>query len=365
MRKIIVSALSISVVVGLVILINGKIGEKKEAPAPKVTVIKDPLVKTQVVSNRLLLPSILVQGKVNASEIITVALEGKGTLQSSVGLSVGTEFKKGQTIVYVDDTQTKSNFRSLLSNYERNLTQVLVDIEVEHPAELNSWSSFRNDVMAGLLPELPKSKNQKLINFLSSKGIFTEYYDLKAVQSSLTKRFFRAPFNCVVTESLVQAGSFINGNTVVCKIVPSNVREVSFSLPSDFNRIKKGSKVTVITKENKQLTGVIDRESTVISSSSQQAAFFVKLRTNALKIDEFVTVKIPTSQELLNVGIVANPMVYKDQVYVISNDSTLQVKNIRSVGIRNDSLLVSGLTDGQRVLSEAFTNFKEGQKVRF
>lgn len=364
MRKIIVSAGCILVVFGLVFLINRKIGEKKTTPTPKVTVIKNALVKTLFVKNEEIIPSITVQGKVNPSEVVKVALEGKGTLGSSLLLKKGTKFRKGQTIVYVDDVQSKSNFKSLLANYEKNLTQIMIDIEVEHPDELSKWKSFRSSIKAGLLVELPSSSNNKLNNLLSSKGIFKEYYDLKAIQATVSKRSYRAPFNGVITETMVQVGSFVNGNTVVCEIIPSNKREVSFSVPEEFSAVKIGSFVTIKSGE-RAIKGKVSRESTVLNASSQQKELFVRFSNVNLKIDEFVDVTINTSKQKVKAVLLANPLVYKKQVFGISKDSTLNPMEINIVGIRNDSLIVTGLTDKSRLLSEAYTNFQQGQKVRF
>ena len=329
----------------------------------RVTVIQHPLVKHLSVKNENILPSVMTQGIVSSAEKIIVALEGKGTLKSSIGLREGTKFKKGQVIASIVDGQSQANYKSLLSGFDRNVTQILVDIELEHPLELNKWTKFKGQLSQGKLPAFPTITNNKLNNFLSAKGIIKEYYDLQAVQTTLTKRSFKAPFNGVITTVNVEQGSFVNGNTQVCTIVPQGKLEISFSLSGDYDFVKEGTKVSVIAQDE-VIQASIDRENNVLDNLTQQKEFFVTVRNPSLKLGEFVNIKVETSNVKSKAMLLPTPLVFKGNVFGVSSDSILHSKGVEVLGMRNDSLIVSGLKDGELILSESYTNFNDGQKVR-
>ena len=54
----------------------------------------------------------------------------------------------------------------------------------------------------------------------------------------------------------------------------------------------------------------------------------------------------------------------KNSLYVLQSDSTIKAMEFTIVGEKNDSMLVSGLKNKQKVLFEAYSNFNNGQKVR-
>jgi membrane fusion protein, multidrug efflux system len=362
LRKI---GVSIGLIIGLFFitkLIMGGISSSKEKPKPKVTVVSDPLVKTSLVINKEVLPQYTTEGKLTSGEQISVSLEGKGNLQSAIELKEGSLFKKGQKIAYVIDNQSLSAYKASISKFDQLLSTVLVDINFEYPESIVKWKGYVQKVKSGTLPDLPNESNERLTNFLSSKGVFNAYHDLKALQSTLSKRNFIAPYDGYIVSVVLQAGSFVNGTSKVCEISPIGKKEVEFAVDERFeNQIKIGLSVFVEGK-----TAKIIRVGQRLNSVTQQKQFVAQLLGEAdkLLVGDFVTIKVPLSTQKVKAMKIPAFCVQEDVMFGVKSNLVLESKKLKIIGVSNDSLYVQGLNDKEIVLFEAYSNFKEGQKVR-
>lgn len=361
-RKIIVSVVAIVLLCVATKWINTIVSSTKKKPEPKVTVVSDPLVKVQTVANMPVMPQLITEGKFTSSEQISVSLEGKGTLQSAIDLKEGSIFKKGQRIAYVIDEQTMASYNASMSKYHQVLTSAMVDIEMEYPEFTSKWQDFSNQIKQNKLPKLPLENNSRLSNYLSSKGVFNGYYELKAQQNALTKRSFYAPFDGFVLTVLLQNGSFVNGTSKICEIAPLNKLEVDFSIDQQFaESVKIGSKVSI---NNAQAT--IIRVGQKISNVTQQKIFTAQLinNTNQLLVGEFVKIVVPLSKNKVEASLIPAFCLNKENVFLVQKGNTLTTQKITVVGERNDSVYVTGLKNKDVILLEAYSNFNSNQKVR-
>ena len=76
----------------------------------------------------------------------------------------------------------------------------------------------------GQIANLPKTTNSKQRNFLSSKQVFSNYYTIKSLENKLNKFKIRAPFDGVLTQTLIDIGSnIIVGQPLGQFIDPNNL----------------------------------------------------------------------------------------------------------------------------------------------
>jgi multidrug efflux pump subunit AcrA (membrane-fusion protein) len=362
LRKIIVSVCSIAGIFFITKCINDKIMQSKGKEKPKVTVVQAPLVKVASVSNQMVFPQIITEGKLTSADRVNVSLEGKGTLQSVIELKEGSIFKKRQRIAYVVDEQSLASYNAALAKYHQILTASLVDIQMEYPNSYATWFKFTNELKQNKLVVLPQEKNERLNNYLSSKGVVNTYYDLKSLQTSLTKRSFSAPFDGYVIAVSLQGGSFVNGTSKVCEIAPMDKLEVNFSIGQDFaSKLKIGSKVYVNGQE-----ALVTRIGQQLSSVTQQKEFTAKLngKSKGFLAGDFVKITVPLSTAKVQASLLPAFCIDKDMMFLVKKDSLLEARKVTIVGERNDSLFVLGLQNDEKILLEAYSNFKQGQKVR-
>ena len=364
LRKTIVSTVLILILVGFTYLINNSLASKKEEKPPRVTQILPPLVQVISANPEKMNPVFNVQGVISATKTLTVSVEGTGTLNSDIELKEGVKFRKGARIAYVKDAQSLANFNSQLSLYNSKLTLLLPDIELDYPDEYKVWVAFRNEVSRGELPVLPSSVSSKLNNFLISNGVFDSYYGLKSIQATIAKRTFRAPFSGVITSVQNQKGIYVNGNAVVCNVVPVNSYEVSFSLPEEFQSIKTGTVIKVINGTD-TLLSKISRVSEQIDPLSQQGKYYAQFIAKNIKLGQYVDVEISTQKSTVEAVLLPQTVVFENHIFTIQADSTLVSVPVDILGTKNDSLIVNGVKKGVLVLSEVYTNFSNGQRVRF
>jgi len=364
-RKIVVS-LSIFLLLALLAFVIKNKLLNKEKSKTRVTVIQAPLVKSVLVQNKNTIPKIYTEGLVNYSSEIAVAIEGKGTLKSSLSLKTGTKFKKGQLIAFVTDNQLNNNFQASLASFNRLITDLLIDIQVEYPTEKETWQQFSSVIKSGKLPSLPVISNAKLQNLVTAKGVTDTYYTLLSQQSNLSKRRFIAPFNGFINIVNTGTGSFINGTTVICSIVKNKDLEINFSLEPK-TPITVGDKVSILKNEKLIGSAIIIREDQSLSVSTQQKTYFAHVgkTTTELLNNDYLTVEIPTSKEASPNFLLPSYAVGNNAIHLIKKDSSIISSPIEIIGYKNDSLMVSSLSNDSRVLLESYADFQDGQKVRF
>ena len=364
-RKIVVSLCIVILLVLLTFLIKNKLLNKEKSKT-RVTVIQAPLVKSVVVKNKKSIPKIYTEGLVNYSSEIAVAIEGKGTLNSSLTLKRGTKFKKGQLIAFVTDNQLNNSFQASLASFNRLITDLLIDIQVEYPTEKEAWQKFSSVIKSGKLPKLPAISNNKLQNLVTAKGITDTYYTLQSQQSNLGKRRFIAPFNGFINIVNTGKGSFINGTTVICSIVKNKDLEINFSLEPK-TPITVGDKITLLKNEKKIGSATITREDQSLNSTTQQKTYFAHIgkTTTELLNNDYLTVEIPTSKKASFNFLLPSYAVGNNAIHLIKKDSSIISSPIEIIGSKNDSLMISSLGNDSRVLLESYTDFQDGQKVRF
>jgi len=92
-------------------------------------------------------------------------------------------------------------------------------IETNFGNEKSKWQLFLNDFsMIKILPEFPKvdSKEEKL--FIIEKDILTEYLNIRSLEKKMSNYIFLAPFDGMITEIIMQTGSFVNPSAKIAKI---------------------------------------------------------------------------------------------------------------------------------------------------
>lgn len=314
-------------------------------------------VPVREVNNIVRLMPVTSYGQITPNTELIVSFEVQGKLiQGDKELKPGTKFSKGQMLYRVDNEEAFFSLSARKSALANLILSALPDIEMDFPSEKDKWMKFMNDLNpANILPELPRISSNKEKMFLTSRNIISEYYNLKSTEARISKYFYPAPFSGTVLEVYAEPGSIANPGGQIAKIAKVGNYEVKVPIDlKELENFKQQNLATFINSNGQKVgAGKIIRISDVVNQQTQSADVYYSI--NPLEGEKiyhglFVSVSIDRKEEQASMAL-PRTAVKDDKVNVLVG-SKIEPKNIKIVGAVPDTVFVTGLTNGQKVLLE-------------
>jgi len=314
-------------------------------------------VPTSKVKNTMKSISLISYGQISPHTELFVSFEVQGKLErGNITMKPGVNFKKGQILYRINNTEAFYTLSSRKSSFANLILNAMPDIELDFPTEKDKWLKFLENLNPALiLPPFPKVKSEKERLFLTSRNVYTEYYNLSGLEARMDKYLWIAPFNGSVIEVFSEPGSIVNPGTQVAKIIKTGSYEVKVPISMTLvDEYKQKSTANFTTSSGKLIaTGKIIRISNVINQKTQSADVYYSIKpVKGEKIYNgmFVNVSIDRKATEMTVTIPRTAM-KNGKVNIISGDKLFQVP-VQIVGAKPDSIFVSGLEDGTLVVLE-------------
>jgi RND family efflux transporter MFP subunit len=291
----------------------------------------------------------------------------------------GGYFRKGDTLVVVDDRDYKANVE--ISKAALIGAKVaLMEERARGKQAKEDWQRLRQhetpDELALRTPQL----NQVKANVSAAEA------ELRKVMLSLERTEIKAPYNGRVLSKAIDLGQVISNSTQVGEIFAIDVIEVRLpitnedieliTIPQEFIEGKVGqrySKVTLTPESNANISwhGEVVRTESVVDKKSQQLYVVAEVRdpfslkTNArpIKIGQFVNATIE-GVTIPNTLVVNNNAIYQGtHVYTIENQE-LKRTNI-NIKWQDDSMAVvdAGLKVGDILVKTPLGRVSSGTRV--
>ena len=364
-RKIIVSVISIAIVVGG-ILGAKKIADSKKTPERRVgkTVTT---VFTSTVKNGAIQVSIPVTGSLKAKSRVDLYSEVQGIMLPDNGrFKAGTSYGKGQTLVAIRSDDFQANLKSQRSNLQGLITAALADIKLDYPTSLDRWSRF----LAALdvnspLPPLPEPASNKEKMFIIGRNINATYYNIKNAEIVLNKYTITAPFNGILTNSMVTPGTVIRPGQKLGEFIDPSVFELEAPISSsNIDHLKVGQKVQLSSTDNsgRNWPGTVTRINRLIDPQSQTISAFIQVTGQGLEEGMFLKAKIDAAVMHDAFEIPRSVLFDEDQVF-IAQDSLLIQKTVNPIHFNEKTVIVKGLEDNAQVLSKMPPAAYPGMKI--
>jgi len=298
---------------------------------------------------------------------LEVSFEVQGKLEKGeTTLKPGAKFSFNQLLYKVNSEEvfyTLSSRKAQLSNL---IIAILPDIELDFSSEKNKWNNFLNDISPSrTLPDFPKFNSNKEKMFITAKGILTDYLSIKSQEARMSKYLFLAPFDGTVTEIYSEPGATVNPGVRIAKIAKTGDMEVKVPIAlSQLRDFKKLGKARFIDAQGIEIgTGTISRISEIINQKTQSVDVYYSIKASngeQLFSGQFVTVEINQSNSISSFTIPR--MALNEETVTILNGSKLEFRSVSIVGSKPDSLFVTGLKDGEKVVLEVVEPSKQIKK---
>jgi len=324
-------------------------------------------VKTVLINNQTRPLTISSFGRVASTSNINLSSEVQGKLSSNISLKKGTEFTKGQLIIKINDKDAQLAIKARKSNYLNIISLSIPDLIVDFPDEHKKWSAFFNSIKVEKnLPSFPDFVNSKEKNFIISRNILSEYYNIKSDEERLKKYNITAPFEGTIIEAYTDEGAIINPGSPIIKIIRKGKLEIEIPIPvQNKNFVKIGNKVQ-LTENNEKFEGSISRIGEFVNPNTQNLSVYVSINNEIGKLlyDGMFMDAIIICEGVENVAEIPRRAIFnKNSIYTVNKNMRLIPTQLDIVVTKENSFIVKGLSDSTRIVIEPVINAKDSMEV--
>lgn len=365
MRKIIIAAIGILLIVGAISLSSYFIRNKNK---PKPTFNK--IVKTvnvDTVTNKNIPIIITASGNLVAKNKIELYSEVQGVLQPTrKEFKAGTYYNKGETLLSINSDEFYASLQSQKSNLYKLITSILPDIRLDFSDQFPKWErylvSFDIDQPT---PKLPDFNSDKEKYFITGRGIISSYYNVKNLEVKFRKYRLRAPYTGILTEALVSPGALVRSGQKLGEFIDPSVYEVEVSLNAAFSDLLKiGSPVILHNLERtKSYNGKVVRLNGKVDLTSQTIKAYIQVASKELKEGMYLEADLSAKAEKEAYEIRRKLLVNNTSVYVVK-DSVLDLVKVDPVFFNAESVVVKGLPNNTLLLSRSVPGSYSGMPVK-
>lgn len=357
------------ILIGVFILITAvifwRISANKKEPIKEMKEARTiQYVPISVVNNKSREVQLVSYGQVTPNTELDISFEVQGKLErGDITLKPGVKFRANQLLYKVNQEEAFYALSSRKAQLSNLVIGAMADIELDFPSEKNKWLNFLDDLTPDKrLPGMPKFNSSKERMFITARGITSEYYSIRSQEARIEKYFYLAPFSGTVLEVYAEPGAVANPGARIARIAKTGDLEVK--VPISLATIKKFQKegTAEFTDGNGVLigSGKILRVSDVINQRTQSVDVYYSIRpikNELIYNGQFVNVAIKQSA-MLESFAVPRLAVKGNKVKILVNDK-LEERDVIVVGNKPDSLFISGLYNGDKIILEQVESSSE------
>jgi multidrug efflux pump subunit AcrA (membrane-fusion protein) len=305
-------------------------------------------------------------GQVSSTALINISAEVQGIISTQVNLKKGTTFSKGQTLVTIRNEDVKLGLQARKSNYLTLISSILPDLKLDFPSSFNQWQDFYNAIEVDKpLPQIPTTKDFKEKNFISSKGIITEYYTIKSDEERLKKYVISAPFNGSILNAMTDEGAVVNPGTPIISILRDGNLEIEIPVnKNEIEKVKQGALVSLYDESSITAKGKVIRKGNYINAQTQTIPVFIEISETSSPLYNGVYLNAEIAAEGFEtvMEIPRKALLNKTSVFIVENN-LLKTIELEIVSYQKNTVYVKGVPDGTVIVVEPVINGKDGAMV--
>ncbi|RXG25057.1 efflux RND transporter periplasmic adaptor subunit [Leeuwenhoekiella marinoflava] len=366
MLKAVRSVIAI-LIVGIAVLIGYFIATRdKDMPTEITKEVKTVFVET--VKNSTIPIVIPANGNLAAKNRLELYAEVQGVFRSSSNdFKPGQAYKRGQTLLNLDSSEYYASVQAAKSDLYNLITSIMPDLRLDYPEYYQKWQNYLDgfDINKST-PELPETSSDKERYFITGRGIFSSYYNLKNLEQRLGKYRIITPFSGILTEALVNKGTLVRSGQKLGEFIDTSVYELEVSVSKRFSDLLEiGERVTLTDGNGMQsYQGKVVRVNGRVDQTTQTIKVFIEVQgADTLKEGMFLQANLEARDEPDAISIPRQLLVDNSQLYVV-RDSVLDLVEIQPVYFSDKEVVVKGLDDGTRYISKSVPGAYAGMRVK-
>lgn len=365
MRKIILSVLGILLIIAGFYGAKAIVANKKSFKPRAEKVVKT--VFTEVVKNGTVPIVVPANGNLTAKNRVELYAEVQGVFRKGSKLfKTGERYQKGETIIRIDASEYAASVQSAKSNLFNELTSIMPDLRLDYPEFFPKWQTYLNSFdMTKPTPQLPEMTSEKEKFFISGRGILTSFYNVKNLEQRLTKYRISAPFNGVLTETLVTEGTLVRSGQKLGEFINTEVYELEVAVSKTFSDLLKvGESVELSAMDDsKTYTGKVARINGRVDQASQTIKAFIEVADNTLREGMYLEANLDAKEEADAIEIDRSLLLEGDKIFVV-RDTILDLIDVKPVYFTDRTVVIKEVPNGTRIMSKPLLGAYTGMAVK-
>ena len=364
MRKIILACIGVLIII-LSFLGAKKIIANKKKKKPK-TEKAIQSVFTEAVLNKNIPVTVTSTGNVKAKRRVDLFAEVQGVFkQGSNPFKTGQVYKKGQRLIHIDASEYYASVQAQKSQYYNLVTSIMPDLRLDYPEIFEKWQNYLSSLdINKTTPQLPNISSDKEKYFITGKGIYSSYYNIKNLEQRLSKYSIYAPFTGILTNTSVTEGTLIRSGQKLGEFIKTGIYEVEVPIGKEYsNMLKIGGTVNLNSIDNNnEYTGKIVRVNGSIDQNTQTILTTIEVKDSDLKEGMYLNANLEAKDIENAIRIKRSLLQENNQVFVV-NDSVLQLKPVIPVHFSEKDVVIKGLENGDLLVSKSVPNAFSGMLI--
>lgn len=350
-RNTILATLGIALVVVAYLGAQKIIANKKKAKPKVEKVVRTAIVKS--VTNSNIPIKITANGSLMAKRRLEIYAEVQGIFEITNKLfKTGQSYNKGEKMIGIDSNEYYATVKSSKSNLYNLITSIMPDLKIDYPDAFKKWNDYllKFDINK-TVPELPSVNTEAERFFITGKGIYTSYYDVKNLEQRLGKYIIRAPFTGVLTEANVTEGTLIRSGQKLGEFINTSEYELEVSIPKEFAELITVNKPVELTNLDKtqNYTGKISRVNAAINPTTQTITAFVEVKHPQLKEGMFLEANIEAKQIENAIEIDRSLLLDNNKIFVVKNDK-LEKISVKPVFFSDKKVVLKDVPESTQIV---------------
>jgi len=365
MRKYISIALGIVLLIGSFLIVKTMIANNQRPERKAKKIVKTVFIDN--VKNKDIPITISANGNLVAKNKIEIFSEVQGVLQTtSKEFKAGTSYRKGETILRINNEEHYANLQAQKSNLYNAITSIMPDIRLDYPNEYDKWQAYLSSFdFNKTTPTLPEMNSEKEKFFISGRNIYTSYYNVKNMEVRLNKYIIRAPYNGILTDAIVNPGSLVRQGQKLGEFINPSVYEMEVAINANYiDLLQKGNTVKLQNLDNsKTWNGKVIRVNGKVDQASQTVKAFIQVAGKNLKEGMYLEANLVAKNEKNAYEMPRKLLINNESVFVFK-DSILELIKVNPVYFKDKTVVIKGLENGTKVLSKNVPGAYEGMLVK-
>lgn len=354
----------IVIIIGVVISVV--LSRQKEPMRRRPDQVRQKSLKILTVKNNDIKTSIEMTGRLYAYNKVELFAEVTGVLQEMPkGFKEGYRYKKGELLIRVDDSVYKNNLLAQKSSLLNQLTLLLPDLSIDFPQSAEKWQAYLNSLkLEKPLPKLPDPASDKERYYIVSRNIYNLFYTIKSMEATFAKYTLKAPFDGVVTQSLINPGTLVRAGQKLGEFTSTDLYEMEAAVALfDANRLRVGQPVELKSEDVRgDFSGKIQRINRVIDRNSMTVKVYIHTSDSRLRDGMYMQARCEGKPIARAFAVAKDLLVGTNRLYVVE-DSRLRLQPVEIVGEKGGRIFFRGLAEGTRILGEVWPEAKEGKEL--
>lgn len=365
MRKLLLAGLGVLFVAGAYYLAEYIVNSRQKPQAQVQKVVKT--VYTDTVVNGNVPIVIRANGNLMAKHRIELYSEVSGIFRGSSQLfKAGQAYRKGETLLRIDDQEFMASVQSQKSNLLNLITGIMPDIRLDYPQSYRNWENYLADFsLNGATKALPEPVSVQEKNFITGRGVYAAYYQLKNLETRLSKHIIRAPFDGILTEALVNEGTLIRNGQKLGEFIDPSGYEMEMAVNKSFAPfLTEGKKVDIKDLEGtSHWTGKVARINGKVDMTTQTIKVYVEVQGEGLREGMYLEASMHAKDAPDAVQLDRSLMVDQSKIYAVK-DTILELIEVKPLYFSDTQVVLSGIKDGTTILSKTVPGAYPGMVVK-